>query len=695
MTKVLTVFVLAAMAFGADTAREQKLQQAINLMESKGDASKAMPMLEDVARSSDRALAARALLYLGQAQERQGADKARATYERIVKEFGNQPEMVAAAQQRLVALGGSRTGTLAKRLLCADCGDSEADFSADGRWMAFTHWDSGDLAIRDMSTGQVKRLMAKTGTWNDSDAFVETPVLSPDLRQIAYLWYMDGKQEPDHIQLRVVPNELGGKARVLVDNSENTWYTLTAWSPDGKSVLAIISKKDKTDQLARVTVSDGSVRVLKSMGWRFKGGAWSHPNYSPDGQYIVYSARAVNPSNNPPAPTDPKDEHIYLMAADGSSEAEIVKTAGINRNPVWTADGKRILFTSDRSGSMNLWSVAVQDGKAIGTSLLISSDIGNADAMGVHGGSYYYTHSSTGGEYVSIVDWAPGGAGQGRLVRATESFVGIRPTWSPDGKSIAFKRHHPGSTNEYDLVVHSLVTGDERTYLTPLGTTGNGAATWFHDGKSVMTGYRRADGSSAFYRINLASGELKELPTPTGPNALATDDKTLYLVRRDPTAPNNIPDHIVAVDLSTGQEKPILALAGPSAPGAVALQLTPDGRTLVIRWPEQKTKTIHFARVNVDGTGNREIFSMAQKDEGGPIALTKDGRWIVFEESHDDKWRLMRLPVEGGKPEFTGLELETRNQNLDLSPDGSRIAFSNNKGVQEVWALDNVLSALK
>jgi len=695
MTKVLTVFVLAAMAFGADTAREQKLQQAINLMESKGDASKAMPMLEDVAHSSDRALAARALLYLGQAQERQGADKARATYERIVKEFGNQPEMVAAAQQRLVALGGSRTGTLAKRLLCADCGDSEADFSADGRWMAFTHWDSGDLAIRDMSTGQVKRLMAKTGTWNDSDAFVETPVLSPDLRQIAYLWYMDGKQEPDHIQLRVVPNELGGKARVLVDNSENTWYTLTAWSPDGKSVLAIISKKDKTDQLARVTVSDGSVRVLKSMGWRFKGGAWSHPNYSPDGQYIVYSARAVNPSKNPPAPTDPKDEHIYLMAADGSSEAEIVKTAGINRNPVWTADGKRILFTSDRSGSMNLWSVAVQDGKAIGTSLLISSDIGNADAMGVHGGSYYYTHSSTGGEYVSIVDWAPGGAGQGRLVRATESFVGIRPTWSPDGKSIAFKRHHPGSTNEYDLVVHSLVTGDERTYLTPLGTTGNGAATWFHDGKSVMTGYRRADGSSAFYRINLASGELKELPTPTGPNALATDDKTLYLVRRDPTAPNNIPDHIVAVDLSTGQEKPILALAGPSAPGAVALQLTPDGRTLVIRWPEQKTKTIHFARVNVDGTGNREIFSMAQKDEGGPIALTKDGRWIVFEESHDDKWRLMRLPVEGGKPEFTGLELETRNQNLDLSPDGSRIAFSNNKGVQEVWALDNVLSALK
>ena len=91
--------------FAADKPREQTLQRGIDLMESKGDAAKAVPLFEDAARSSDRAVAARALLYLGQAQERQGADKARATYERIVKEFGNQTETVAAAQQRLAALG--------------------------------------------------------------------------------------------------------------------------------------------------------------------------------------------------------------------------------------------------------------------------------------------------------------------------------------------------------------------------------------------------------------------------------------------------------------------------------------------------------------------------------------------------------------------------------------------------------------
>jgi len=56
----------------------------------------------------------------------------------------------------------------------------------------------------------------------------------------------------------------------------------------------------------------------------------------------------------------------------------------------------------------------------------------------------------------------------------------------------------------------------------------------------------------------------------------------------------------------------------------------------------------------------------------------------------------MRLPVDGGKPEFSGVVIEgPRNQNLDLSPDGKRVTFSAIKGVQGIWGLDNVLAALK
>jgi hypothetical protein len=55
---------------------------------------------------------------------------------------------IASAQQK---------GALAKRLLCADCGTEDAAFTRDGRSMVFAADGAGDLAVRDMSTGPVKR----------------------------------------------------------------------------------------------------------------------------------------------------------------------------------------------------------------------------------------------------------------------------------------------------------------------------------------------------------------------------------------------------------------------------------------------------------------------------------------------------------------------------------------------------------
>jgi Tol biopolymer transport system component len=549
-----------------------------------------------------------------------------------------------------------------------------------------------------MAAGKIKRLLVKPGTMKDSSAYAEAPVFSPDLRQIVYTWD-PGSPPVDRVrQLRVMATQPGAKPRILIENAENTWYESAAWFSDGKSVLVTIDKTDRTSQLARVSVSDGTVKVLKSLEWRFAGG-FSPPRISPDGRYIVYNARAVNPSKFPPAATDPKDMHIYVLATDGSGETEIVKTAGLNQNPVWTPDGKHILFTSDRSGKFDLWAVAVQNGKLVGSASLVSSEIGKVGAAGMHGSSYYYWNFQTGAEYVNIAEFSPNGDGQSRIARPTESFVGERPVWSPDGKSVSFKRHHPGLADRYDLVVHSLETGDERTYLTNLGTSGNGAGgLWFHDGKTIVTGIGSgATGATwgSFYRIDLKTAEFKALPAASGSSAPSPDDKTLYVARRDPRDSNNTPDHILAVDLTTGQEKEIFTMPEP---GFANLLLTPDGRTFVIWRADQKTRTVHFYRLNVDGTGYREVYTFAQKDfRGNNFTLTKDGRWILLAKQHDDNWELIRAPIEGGAPESTGVVLDATlyPRSLDLSPDGSRIAFTTRKHIEELWTLDNVLSAVK
>jgi Tol biopolymer transport system component len=531
-------------------------------------------------------------------------------------------------------------------------------------------------------TGQVKRLLK----FDSASGDIEGPVLSPDRRQIVFAWYTG---ENGHYQLRLVPNEPGSMPRVLIDSPEYSYYDASEWFPDGKSVLVLlVEKTEGTAQLARVSVSDGAIKVLKRLESRLYS-AGNTGRVSPDGQHIVFSAWAVNPSKTPPAPSDPKDQHIYILSADGSRETEIIKTAGINRNPVWTADNKHILFTSDRSGKTDVWSIGVQDGQAVGAASLVSSDIGDVHAAGMARGSFYYTVIRR-GDYIHIAGSAPGSA------RQAESIIGIRPAWSPDGKSLAFKRHRPGgSADDYDLVVHSLETGDERNYFSSLGAAGNGAATWFHDGLGILAGLRRGDGSRAFYRIDLKTGEYKELVKLVGPNVLSPDDRTLYLL------PINTPDpgvrnRVVVVDLTTGQERVIATLPQPAS----SISLSPDGRTLALGWlaGAPTDAKLHIARVSVDGSGFREVFTRPDHLFGpGNVAWDRDGHSLLFTQEQPEgatHWGVMRVPAEGGGP-ATLVFPASNIQSYDLSPDGSRIAYSSNESATELWALDNVLPMLK
>ncbi len=398
-------------------------------------------------------------------------------------------------------------------------------------------------------------------------------------------------------------------------------------------------------------------------------------------------ALAINPSKY--EYENPRDEHIYILAADGSSgETEIVKTTGSNRHPVWTPDGKHILFTSDRSGKVDLWSIAVQNGKAAGAASLISPgvipDLRTMVAIGMRGGSYYYASRSQNIPYIHIVEAVPGGNTQSGNAHPTENFVGSRPAWSPDGKSIAFNRQHPGNPGAYDLVVHSLDTGDERTYLTSPGSSGNGAPVWFHDGKSVMTGF-----GGAVYRVDLKTADSKKMPDARG--ALSPDDKTAYVVRR--ASDGKTPDRIVSIDLSTGKESQVFV--APTT-GVLAIALSPDGRMLALGWFDRSSGG-HIARVSVDGGDFRDVFSGADHLFGSDVvAWSKDGHSILFnqEQPGGAPWGVMRVPADGGGPAtliFTATDILA----FDPSPDGSRIAYSANESANELWALDNVLSGLK
>ena len=49
------------------------------------------------------------------------------------------------------------------------------------------------------------------------------------------------------------------------------------------------------------------------------------------------------------------------MAADGSNPVRVTTEPATDWNPMWSPDGRWLYFLSNRSGSMNLWRVAIDE----------------------------------------------------------------------------------------------------------------------------------------------------------------------------------------------------------------------------------------------------------------------------------------------------------------------------------------------
>lgn len=361
---------------------------------------------------NNRPLAAKAQLYLGRAYEARGDAQARQAYERVVSDFADQKDVAADAGRRLAAMSVPRSADgLVPRLVFAGETDRRAihfAVSDDGRWLALrgASTSDGNLIVRDMTTGEVKRL--PTGSCipgsreRAAGCIAERPVFSRDGRQIAYR-YIDytAATDPKNYEageLRVIANDAIATPRVLLRKGDFDVAPL-AWSPDGRSILTWMWPFNMPTQFAWVRVSDGTVAVIKRLQERRLEPGWL-PQLSPDGRFIAYAGTLTEPGR--PESVLESGSQIYVLAADGSSEERITRENN-NAKPVWTPDGSHLVFVSTREGSNSLWAVPMRNGHAAGNVALLKRDFAPIWSMKMtRAGSLYYTQNQSVNEVWAI-----------------------------------------------------------------------------------------------------------------------------------------------------------------------------------------------------------------------------------------------------------------------------------------------------
>ena len=161
--------------------------------------------------------------------------------------------------------------------------------------------------------------------------------------------YVDGRR--NHI-FTISP--IGGKPE-KVTSGEYDEHTIF-WSPDSKEIGFISNRTGKRDynnetQVYSVNLSSKKVRqITKLMGTQYT------PQWSPDGEYIAFTA-LTRPETGKDSMNE--DGHIWVIGADGSNPRDL--TLNLDRRcsgPFWV-NRENLIFTAQQTGRIPIYKASI------------------------------------------------------------------------------------------------------------------------------------------------------------------------------------------------------------------------------------------------------------------------------------------------------------------------------------------------
>lgn len=680
--RTVTAIALAVVLLAAGAITQERrpqdvaLQAAIRTETVDGNLESAVKQFADIAAryTTDRATVATALVHLAGCYQKRGDTQARSIYERIVREFADQKDAVAIARARLGSNG--RPGSIAMSYRHVWAGpkvDGGGSISADGRYLSYVDWETGDLAVHDFSDGSDRRITNKPGGWQQSNEFAEQSAMSRDARSIAYAWF-DGK---DKYQLRVADLTVTpARVRTVL---EGEWLAPLDWSPDGKSLAVVYnaSRAFESTRIGLVSVAEGTLRALREPANTLE------LFFSPDGKHLLFDEGL-------PAASENRD--VLVMTLADRTVRPIAPNEGFDRAMGWSPDGTRVLFASDRGGSTGLWAQPVKDGVPEGPPERVKSDIGDSSlGLSASGGLFVALLAEGRSVYTAEVDFTTGTVTKA-AERLADRYIGMHewPDWSRDGKLMSFVYARNWSGRTPTIAIRSLETNVVREIPMEIRNARN--PLWSPDGRTfVMSGVNR-ENKRGIYEIDAQTGAVRTVVQSadgeffTHPEYSPDGRKIYFTGHKGPDSRNAI----FELDRTSGSLREVARTAG-----LTMIQISPDGRFLatIRRTTPERDSTVLL--VPTSGGEPREVIrASAPQVFTGNASWTPDSRALMVNTfwAGTERRETWLVPVDGGPPKSLALPGHSWGR-IRVHPDGRRVAYHAGNLKTEVWVLENFLPA--
>jgi eukaryotic-like serine/threonine-protein kinase len=244
--------------------------------------------------------------------------------------------------------------------------------------------------------------------------------------------------------------------------------------------------------------------------------------------------------------------------------------------------------------------------------------------------------------------------------------------WSPDGKIIVCSERGASSGVYESLVEVRVEDGQERPF-TSQKWIGVSAIKWLSDQSGLIVSAQDQNTGWQMWQINYPSGEARRITNDLNNYfgaSLTADSKNLVTLQRDRLsniwiAPSG--DASRAVRITTGVGKHNL------------ICWTPDGRVV---YGDSSTGEPRIWIMNADGTGRKQLTP-----EGVSAlwpTVSADGRYIVFQRLVDGSFNIWRMDIDGGNlKQLTSGSLDGYPH---CSPAGQWVVYSRfDTGRSTVW----------